>query len=251
MQRVCKSCGQPILSKGQIRDNPHDYRHASGCPLDDVTPEALSGFTTFELLGELSRRETAIHYSKLKDVGKDWYFDLADNDDEDDDCVSFNIVHKRYWHENHCLADWTLDIDMPDGFFESMESVYNFEEGSKEDGERILLDHGFTKLPTMGSALIVQVFSTTQPEKRWRVDLQADTESIKGTIRSAMDKMPEFRHPDPVPFDSFDGYRTWMLSLAKSIGCIVKWRNEDGCCSAFMMDEKLYESLPQESVDDD
>jgi hypothetical protein len=36
MYKLCKSCGQPVLKKGQVRKNPHDYRHARGCPNDDV-----------------------------------------------------------------------------------------------------------------------------------------------------------------------------------------------------------------------
>ncbi len=33
--KLCKECGQPMLKKGQTRQHPDDYRHASGCPLDD------------------------------------------------------------------------------------------------------------------------------------------------------------------------------------------------------------------------
>jgi hypothetical protein len=44
--KICKSCGQPVLKKGQVRKSPHEYRHASGCPEDDapkpVRPEAES-----------------------------------------------------------------------------------------------------------------------------------------------------------------------------------------------------------------
>jgi hypothetical protein len=32
--KLCKSCGQPMLKKGQKRKHPDDYRHAAGCPLD-------------------------------------------------------------------------------------------------------------------------------------------------------------------------------------------------------------------------
>lgn len=32
--KLCPSCGQPMLRKGQVRENPTDYRHASGCPKD-------------------------------------------------------------------------------------------------------------------------------------------------------------------------------------------------------------------------
>jgi len=32
--KLCKSCGQPLLKCGQVRKNPSDYRHASGCPED-------------------------------------------------------------------------------------------------------------------------------------------------------------------------------------------------------------------------
>ena len=31
----CRECDQPILRKGQKRKHQDDYRHASGCPLDD------------------------------------------------------------------------------------------------------------------------------------------------------------------------------------------------------------------------
>jgi hypothetical protein len=30
--KLCKSCGQPVLKKGQKRKHPDDYRHAQGCP---------------------------------------------------------------------------------------------------------------------------------------------------------------------------------------------------------------------------
>jgi hypothetical protein len=30
--KLCKGCGQPMLKKGQKRKDPHDYRHARGCP---------------------------------------------------------------------------------------------------------------------------------------------------------------------------------------------------------------------------
>lgn len=30
--KLCKSCGQPILPKGQLRKDPNEFRHASGCP---------------------------------------------------------------------------------------------------------------------------------------------------------------------------------------------------------------------------
>jgi hypothetical protein len=36
--KLCKECGQPLLKKGQRRRNADDYRHASGCPLDDYKP---------------------------------------------------------------------------------------------------------------------------------------------------------------------------------------------------------------------
>lgn len=34
--KLCPECGQPILKKGQTRKHPDDYRHARGCPNDDV-----------------------------------------------------------------------------------------------------------------------------------------------------------------------------------------------------------------------
>jgi hypothetical protein len=34
---LCRECGQPILRAGQRRASPDEYRHASGCPLDDYT----------------------------------------------------------------------------------------------------------------------------------------------------------------------------------------------------------------------
>lgn len=33
--KLCPQCGQPILKPNQKRQHPDDYRHASGCPLDD------------------------------------------------------------------------------------------------------------------------------------------------------------------------------------------------------------------------
>lgn len=32
--KLCKSCGAPMLKKGQRRKGEHDYRHCYGCPLD-------------------------------------------------------------------------------------------------------------------------------------------------------------------------------------------------------------------------
>ena len=29
---ICRECGQPMLQKGERRENLTDYRHASGCP---------------------------------------------------------------------------------------------------------------------------------------------------------------------------------------------------------------------------
>lgn len=30
--KLCKSCGSPILKRGQKRKHPDEYRHARGCP---------------------------------------------------------------------------------------------------------------------------------------------------------------------------------------------------------------------------
>lgn len=38
--RPCPECGQPVLPDGQMRPHPDWYRHASGCPLDDWSPNA-------------------------------------------------------------------------------------------------------------------------------------------------------------------------------------------------------------------
>lgn len=35
----CPECGQPVLRRGQERKHPDQYRHASGCPLDDMPSE--------------------------------------------------------------------------------------------------------------------------------------------------------------------------------------------------------------------
>jgi len=48
-RKVCKSCGQPMLRKGQRRQSPWAYRHAKGCPEDKdksivvLTKEQLDG----------------------------------------------------------------------------------------------------------------------------------------------------------------------------------------------------------------
>ncbi len=36
--RKCPECGQPVLPDGQIRPHPDWYRHATGCSLDDWSP---------------------------------------------------------------------------------------------------------------------------------------------------------------------------------------------------------------------
>lgn len=43
--QLCKECGQPMLKRGQQRKNEDEYRHASGCPLDDFprTTEVKNG----------------------------------------------------------------------------------------------------------------------------------------------------------------------------------------------------------------
>ena len=41
--KLCKLCGCPLLKRGQVRKNPHEYRHARGCPADDYKPDAHVG----------------------------------------------------------------------------------------------------------------------------------------------------------------------------------------------------------------
>jgi hypothetical protein len=48
--KLCKSCGQPMLRKGQVRKDPGDYRHASGCPED--RPEKTWDSPAFIAAGE-------------------------------------------------------------------------------------------------------------------------------------------------------------------------------------------------------
>ncbi len=44
--KLCSECGQPVLKKGQQRQHPDDYRHARGCPnenLDAAPPQPEEG----------------------------------------------------------------------------------------------------------------------------------------------------------------------------------------------------------------
>jgi hypothetical protein len=53
--RLCKSCGAPLLKKGQKRKHPDAYRHAYGCP-EDKDPEDATTIKMRRLFGERPRR---------------------------------------------------------------------------------------------------------------------------------------------------------------------------------------------------
>lgn len=230
--------------------------------------KALAKFTTKQLYDELERRKD-VAYRNLG-VGYDYYFsyddddedyDDEDYDDEDspDDYHRFYIVHKRFWHLEHHIDDGVLDISMPEGFDRCEDCCYAYC-GSRAEGEKILKDHGFTELPEHPNgfcSLIVQMIEVhesviagpDQPAKpfelQYRIDLEADTPEIKKAVEEAIDKMPQFNFPNPVPFASFEAYTDEMKKIAESIGCVIGWtgsyRNGYG---GYIMNKQVFENLP-------
>lgn len=81
---------------------------------------SLKKFTTEELKAEIARRQKG-------DLPlKDFYF----LEEDDDDRLTFIIVHRRRWHLEHCSDDGVFDsyIDerIPDGFCAIQESIFEY-----------------------------------------------------------------------------------------------------------------------------
>jgi len=197
----------------------------------------LSDFTTDELETELAKRNGS--------SGKDWYFMHMD-----DESNSVWLVHKRFWHLNHHIDDRHIEefVSLPEGMHECQESLFDFAY-TAEEAERKLLNLGYEKLPTQScwSALVVQCMSING--KFYRVDMQIDTVELKAAVEQAMkDYGHEFANRDPAPFESFDAYKSWMVSVVNKHKAMVKFTEGDGGCGAFVINKKLYNSLPKYPV---
>ncbi len=73
------------------------------------------------------------------------YFALG-NDEHDG---LFLVVTKEFWDENHCLDDQHISssVTMPGGFVEVEESIFQYLDGTVDDGVDKLLVCGFIEHP--------------------------------------------------------------------------------------------------------
>lgn len=101
---------------------------------------------------------------------------------EDSD-VRFYIVHRRYWHHHHALADHSPDVRLPADFYEVGESTYEYD-GSWTGGKRRLIERGFHYLDTewrRHDALVTHVIRVGSAPS-CRFDWQCDNPEIQDSI---------------------------------------------------------------------
>lgn len=213
----------------------------------------LAKFTTEELQAELASRTNAITVKN----GSDWYF-AFDDEEDDDEYVRVWVVHKRFWHMNHHIDDRDISryVTMPKGFHECQESCFDCEFTEAAARDR-LVSEGFTEIDisfctsNQNGGQINQCFEI-EGAGSYRVSFKADNAVIKQAIEDEMKDMPEFAYPNPKPMLSLNTYKIWMKDIAKRLKCHVEWYREyDGGCYGFMIDKKIFETLPPEPIDED
>lgn len=81
-------------------------------------------------------------------MGQDYYFCLVPEGHYEDFENKFYIATKEHWKKEKCLED-SLHPEMPKGFHESCESIWEYYEGTPQQGRKKLIEYGFEELPDM------------------------------------------------------------------------------------------------------
>jgi hypothetical protein len=131
---------------------------------------------------------------------------------------------------------------LPEGFNECQESLFDFDY-SVHEAKKKLDALGFTPAPDPDhDGLVIQVLNIKG--NPYRINLCADTPSIKETILKAMEDKKDERR---LYFNNIEEYKEWMWDIASSMKCLVDWYREyDGGCHAWMMNHEVYVNLPLE-----
>lgn len=225
----------------------------------------LAKYSVEQLQEEIARRQGQTAALPLCD----WYFcDEEDPDDEDADRIIFWIIHKRHYHREHSLDDRHISrlIDeLPDGFTETQESVFEYEPRWKRGRMRRDIpaptrQEAMDKLMAVGmtylenpyfNAGLTHMVSFEGAKYRYRFSYTCDTPQIKDVMSEWAKKSTHF--------GAIEHYQQQVAHMCELNGWFVEfygeygtWDSEHGGgCYVTVMDKAVAASLPEVPKDED
>jgi hypothetical protein len=219
---------------------------------------SLASFSIEELQAEIYRRQKGVLPLS------DFYFMEEDEDeyDEDDQRITFMIVHKRRWHLEHCSDDGAFDSyisqRLPNGFHFIQESIIEYKpkhlrkkkepEPTVKDAIELLKSAGatFIKEPWFDS-LITHLIKYVGNERYYYFNVNVDTQDVKDDLHAWQQKN---NSPANVE-DYIERMKAWAKSRKLHVEVISK---SETTSHIALMTKHVWNKLPEfprDEEDDD
>jgi hypothetical protein len=170
-----------------------------------------------------------------------YYFAVDHPDEDDPEWTQFLLVHRRYWHMEHCLWDGGVhgNPPIPEGFSEVSGATFEYA-GTGLRGRRKLLDAGFVELASEvpGPFSRMHVVRLANRGDRYFVSVTFDSAELRDRFWGWAEGNTEF--------DSISGYCDRLREWGEDQGLAVGTFNHYGSgCYAYVMERAVYDSLPE------